>query len=80
MSIRHGRLVPERTDSRMDIDFNIVTDEIVDAREGRDLWTLVDSGLRVWDAKVIGNEIHAVSADIGRRVLRIQLQHDEDDQ
>jgi hypothetical protein len=64
----------------MDIDLNIVTAEIIEVREGRDLWTLVDSGLRVWDAKVIGNEIYAVSADIGRGVLRIQLQHGEDDQ
>ena len=51
-------------DNTPDIDFDTAVDEIVESREGRFKWSMVDSDLRIWDAMIIGNAIVATTEEL----------------
>lgn len=66
-------------DCHSDIDFDSIVDEIIESREGRLRWTMVDSDLRIWDAMVVGNKVLATTEELARsnRQIIVALPKDE---
>ena len=48
-------------------------EELLDSREGRNVWTIVDEDLRVWDAIVVGNVINTTCFDLAEEGRAVSI-------